>query len=232
MKDIYSLKNSDYKKSNPTYHVQDSPWKAQQILRMISNNKLEVKSIAEIGCGVGEILNQLSLYLPNSTTFIGYDISKDAIEESKEREHERLIFHNQNLLEQNIKFDLLLMIDVFEHVDDYLGFILKAKIKSDYVIFHIPLDLSISALLRNKLIDARKSVGHLHYFSKETALASLDYCDLEILDYSYTNGAISLGNKFRTRLLNLVRRLFFVVNKDLTVRTFGGYSLLVLARNK
>jgi len=232
MKDIYTTENSDYKKNNPTWHVEDSPWKAQQILKMVTNNRLNVKSIVEIGCGVGEILNQLHIQLPNSFTFFGYDISKDAYEESKSRMNERLIFHNQDLLEQDIKFDLLLMIDVFEHVDDYLGFIRKTKSKADYFIFHIPLDLSISALFRNKLIDARKSVGHLHYYSKETALATLDYCNLEILDYFYTNGAISLGGKFRTKLLNLIRRISFFINQDMTVRIFGGYSLLVLAKNK
>lgn len=232
MKDIYSVENSDYKKNNPSWHVEDSPWKAQQILTIIEKNKLIVKSVVEIGCGVGEILNQLYLKLPDDINFFGYDIAKDAYEESKIRTKERLTFHNQDLLLQNIKFDLLLMVDVFEHVDDYLGFIRKAKSKADYFIFHIPLDLSISSLIRNKLIEARKSVGHIHYYSKETALATIEYCDFEILDYSYTNGAISLGDKLRTKLLNILRRIFFILNKDITVRIFGGYSLLVLARNK
>lgn len=232
MSDIYSIENSNYKKLNPTWHVEDSPWKADQIFKIISKNKLELNSIAEIGCGVGEILNQLSSKLPGNVTFSGYDISKDALKESKKRKHERLVFYNEDLLKLKVKFELLLMIDVFEHVDDYIGFISKAKSKADYIIFHIPLDLSISSLLRNKLIHARNSVGHLHYFSKDTALATLDYCDLEIIDFSYTSGAIALGKKLRTKILNLVRSLFFVLNKDLTVKIFGGYSLLVLAKKK
>lgn len=65
------------------------------------------------------------------------------------------------------------MMDVFEHVDDYLGFLKLCKNKTKNTIFHIPLDISAQGILRNKLIAARKSVSHLHYFMKETAIATL-----------------------------------------------------------
>ncbi len=232
MKDIYSNENSDYRNNNPSWHVEDSPWKAQQIYKIIKKNNLYFDTIVEIGCGVGEILNQLYYKLPNNVNLFGYDISKDAYQEAKIRSKERLSFYNEDLLLQNVSFDLLLMIDVFEHVDDYIKFLKSSKSKAKYFIFHIPLDLSVTSIVRNKLIDARNSVGHIHYYSKETALATLEYSNFEIIDYFYTDGAISLGKKIRTRALNLVRKLFFSLNKDFTVRIFGGYSLLVLAKSK
>ena len=38
-------------------------------------------------------------------------------------------------------YDLILCIDVFEHVEDYIGFLKTLKNKSKYHIFNIPLDM-------------------------------------------------------------------------------------------
>jgi len=54
-------RSNEYLKNNPTWHVEDSPWKAKQILKIIGNNNLQPNSICEIGCGAGEILHQLFL---------------------------------------------------------------------------------------------------------------------------------------------------------------------------
>ena len=54
----------EYVERNPTYHVEDSSWKALHILRLIQKNSLEPRAICEIGCGAGEILKQLQSYLP------------------------------------------------------------------------------------------------------------------------------------------------------------------------
>ena len=77
-------------------------------------------------------------------------------------------------------------IDVFEHVEDYFGFLRKLREKAEYKIFHIPLDLSVQTVLRSSpIIKGRKSVGHIHYFTKETALETLKDTGYEIIDYFY-----------------------------------------------
>ncbi len=65
----YVEKNSKYLNNNPTWHEEDSPWKAKQVVKMLSRNKLDINSIVEVGCGVGEILNQLYQILPNNIVF-------------------------------------------------------------------------------------------------------------------------------------------------------------------
>jgi hypothetical protein len=99
-------------------------------------------------------------------------------------------------------------------------------------VFHIPLDLSVQGLLRGRgLMNSREVVGHLHYFVKETALASLRDCGYEIVDCFYTHGAEVLPDRaLRTRLFNLPRRLLRMVDEDFAVRLMGGASLMVLAR--
>jgi hypothetical protein len=105
------------------------------------------------------------------------------------------------------------------------------KNRAQFKVFHIPLDLSVQGLLRGSPLYARTTVGHLYYFVKDTALATLADCGLEILDWNYTHGAEHLPNQlFRTRLLNVPRRLLRAVNEDFAVRLLGGSSMMVLAR--
>jgi 2-polyprenyl-3-methyl-5-hydroxy-6-metoxy-1,4-benzoquinol methylase len=228
---IYTVENGDYYLKNPNWHTEDSPWKARQAYKMIFKNQLKPKTVVEIGCGAGEILNQLHQILPKETAFIGYDISIDAIKLAKSKEKERLTFKLENLIEQDVNYDLLLMMDVFEHVEDYISFLRKSKEKANFKLFHIPLDISVSSVLRNKIMVSRNLVGHLHYFTKETALATLKDSGYEILDYFYTAGSIDLPKtNIKTKLLKFPRQLLFSMNKDFAVNLLGGYSLLVLAK--
>ncbi|MGH2649253.1 MAG: class I SAM-dependent methyltransferase [Ginsengibacter sp.] len=229
--EIYTKENGDYLQNNPTWHVEDSPWKAKQILKIFDRNGINPKSIAEIGCGAGEILNQLYLAMPQDVIFTGYDISTDAIKIAKQREKDRLIFKHENFLETHENFDLLLMIDVFEHVDDYLGFLRSCLGKAKNTIFHIPLDITVQGVFRNKLIGDRKSLGHLHFFTKETAIATLVDSGYEIIDFLYTAGSLDLPKKtIKSKFAVLPRKLLFKINNDFAVRTLGGFSLLVLTK--
>jgi 2-polyprenyl-3-methyl-5-hydroxy-6-metoxy-1,4-benzoquinol methylase len=229
---IYTEENGEYLKNNPTWHIEDSPWKAKQILKMLSRNPINPKSIAEIGCGAGEIVNQLHQAMPNDVSFTGYDISGDAIGLAKQREKDRLKFEHSNFLEINSKYDLVLMMDVFEHVEDYLGFLKQCKSKAKNTIFHIPLDITMMKIWKNGLISKRKSVGHLHYFMKETALATLVDSGYEIIDFFYTEEFIDLSVRktIKSKLFYVLHKSLYKINKDLAVRMFGGVSLLVLAK--
>jgi SAM-dependent methyltransferase len=230
----YGAENSNYLQTNPTWHVEDSPWKASQILKMLERNKLQPKSVVEVGCGAGEILNQLQQRLTDKTIqFSGYEIAPDAFKLAQTRQKENLQFYFEDLLQTDNRFDLLLMIDVFEHVDDYLGFIRKCGTRADYKIFHIPLDISLWSVLTNYPIGARKQVGHLHYFMKDTALATLQDAGEEVLDWFYTPGVMELYNKnmnFKERIINGLRRFLYWLKPDLGVKTFGGFSILALTK--
>lgn len=200
---------------------------------MLERNNLKPRSIVEIGCGAGEILNQLFKQMPADTILAGYEISPDAFELCLQRQQERLTFFQENLLSKDAHYDLLLMMDVFEHVDDYIGFIKASAQKATCKIYHIPLDISVSSVLRNVLSRVRKEVGHLHYFTKDTAIATIEYTGQTVIDSFYTAGAIELNNRshtWKTRLLNFPRKILFKFWPDMAVKLMGGYSLLVLAK--
>jgi len=224
--------SGEYVEKNPTYHIEDSPWKAQQILKMVSKRGLQPASVCEIGCGAGEILNQLQPHFSKETRFYGYEISPQAFALCKQKENERLQFFCQDLLTiETNSFDLLLCIDVFEHVEDFMGFLRKLRQKAIYKLFHIPLDMSVQNVLRcTPIVRVRTKSGHLHYFSRETALLALQDTGYEILDWLYTPSSLDRGKTLKAKFAKLPRKIFSLINADLTVRILGGYSLLVLTK--
>lgn len=223
----------EYLGKNPTWHAEDSAWKAGKILKIIEDNKIQPRSVGEVGCGAGEILNQLYLKMPESVSFSGYEISPQAFALCQEKQTDRLRFYLKDLLaDESAVFDVLLVIDVFEHVEDYLGFLKKIRAKGSYKIFHIPLDISVQSVGRNTpILKTRKDVGHIHYFTKDTALAALNDAGYEIMDYFYTASAIDLPAKsWLSWLTRWPRKIMYLINQDLAVRLLGGYSLMVLAK--
>lgn len=221
-----------YFDDNPTWHVEDSPWKAEHIRRMIEQNRIAHHQIAEIGCGAGEILVQLQKTLAESTEFFGYDISPQAISMAESKANSNLKFFCEDLLMLDKHFDLLLVIDVIEHVEDYLGFMRSLKSKASQVILHIPLDISSQAVVRkNSFLNTRAEVGHLHYFTEETALASIRDSGFEVVDHFLTAGSVELsGGGFKRKLASLPRSLLSLVSPSFAAKLLGGFSVMALAR--
>ena len=128
--------------------------------------------------------------------------------------------------------DLVLLIDVFEHVDDYMGFLKRLSGLGKAFVFHIPLDLNAQGLMRGSMLKSRANVGHLHYFSKDTALATLEDTGYQVKAWRFTGSSQHAGRStrpLRTRIANLPRRLLFPIAPETTALLMGGYSLLVLA---
>ena len=124
----------------------------------------------------------------------------------------------------------MLCIDVLEHVEDFFSFLRNLRRRGKASIFHIPLDMNTQMVARKKaIISVREAVGHLHYFSKDTALAVLRECGYAVDTWSYTPSGSERPSSLKQRLLKIPRQLSFKINKDLTVRLMGGYSLIVYA---
>jgi SAM-dependent methyltransferase len=231
MKNIYV--DGQYSQQNPNWHQEDSAWKAQQILGIIRRHNLQPKSICEIGCGAGEILAELHKEM-KTTSFTGYELSPQAYELCVKREAERLRYSLSNLLDTEARFDVLLCIDVFEHVPDYLSFLEGLRRHAKHFVFHIPLDLSLLSMVRpQRLLQTRYEVGHLHMFSCELALAVLKDTGFEVVQSVFTSGACELSGgrrRLRTFLANIPRYCIGAASKRLSTLMFGGYSLLVLAK--
>ena len=225
--------NEEYLKNNPTWGLEDARFKADKISRMLKKHRLTPKSVVDVGCGAGGVLSELHAILPEDTYFYGYDISPHAIQFCQNIKKDRIEYGISDIASVNKNdFDLMLALDVFEHLEDYYAFLRELRGKGTYKIFHIPLEMCAQTVIRMKpLLGARKQVGHLHYFTKDIALTVLKETGYEIIDYLYTTDDFDIIFKSpRTFLAKLPRSLAFAIHKDLAVRILGGYSLLVLAK--
>tara|TARA_Y100001980_G_C14498584_1_gene274805 strand:+ start:499 stop:1200 length:702 start_codon:yes stop_codon:yes gene_type:complete len=223
-----------YIKERPSWHSEDSKWKAEKILELIKRNSLNPTYITEVGCGVGEILSSLHQNMSADCIFNGYDISPQAIKKAKLVENPRLMFHNEDVLDSNFtkKWDILLVIDVIEHVEDIFNFLRGIRSLGRYKVFHIPLDLSVLSVIRAKpLILSRNQVGHIHYFNFELALSILQETGYEVCDYFFTNGSIDLPrNTLKSWALKLPRTILNKISPRINAHFLGGSSMMILAK--
>jgi len=225
--------DGSYAEVNPDWHQADSKWKAERIVKMMARHSLDVHSVCEVGCGAGEILVCLQKQLSSGTRIVGYEPSPQAFHIASSKATAGLSFVQGASVDGSEHFDLMLLIDVIEHISDYLGALRTFRKSARYFIFHIPLDLSVLSVLREwPLIKRRRKVGHLHYFTKKTAIASLTDTGYSITDFFYTE--INRPEERRSVTTILLRRLpLWIMSHlgfmELGVRIFGDHSLLILA---
>jgi SAM-dependent methyltransferase len=220
-----------YEVLHPTWHAEDSEWKGTQVIAMLSRNRIDPRTVCEIGCGAGGILRMLQRHLSPDCQFTGYEISPQAHARCAEHGNQSLRFILGNLLEQPPSgLDLLLCMDVVEHVQDYLAFLKQVKQHGHQKLFHVPLDLSVQGILREVPEAVRSSAGHLHYFTRKLFFEALQETGYKVLDWNYTPAAIDLpARSLAMACAKWPRKTLFALSPELAVRILGGYSLLVLA---
>ena len=246
-RDLYT--SGEYLQKNPLWHADESPWKAKHVLQMIARNKIAPKTVCDVGCGAGEVLHLVHEGMHGECRCWGYEISPQAFGLSHRLSSETLQFKLADIRqEDDAHFDLMLLMDVIEHLEDYFSFLRELQPKAEYKILHIPLDISVRTVLLGKLTDFRAAYGHLHYFTKDVALQMLRDAGYEVIDYLYTWQANSLqyvwdenkqnpwklmrklaGFVVRT-LLGLPSQVLFAIHEDFAARIMGQWRLLVLAR--
>ena len=226
--------SDEYGHFNPSWDIEDSPWKAKKIVEILTAARCKPTSICEVGCGAGGVLAELRRLLPDAELF-GYDVAPAAAKFWSRHTPAKIRFEVGDFFELTKRhFDLLLILDVIEHLQDPFDFLAKLREYAEMFVFHIPIDLSAVNVLREKpLMHSRLKVGHIHYFTKELALSMLRECGYDILNWRYT-GATFMSPKrdWKTRMASLPRRLAYSVNKDWGVRLLGGETLMVLAQRE
>jgi hypothetical protein len=75
------------------------------------------------------VLSQLQPHLPKDCLCWGFDVAPDAIAMCRESCNDNLTFSVRDVRRDgcNAFFDLVLMLDVFEHVEDYMGLVRDVK---------------------------------------------------------------------------------------------------------
>ena len=221
--------SGEYAEATTTWHDEDAPFKARWIADLLSAERYRPRSVVDVGCGTGGVLAGLHARWPDAT-LVGYELAPDAIAMAR-RFHPEIEVREGDPRETQEHFDLAILADVFEHVEDYLGFLRSVSTLADRLICHIPLEISVQTALRERPFNAtREALGHLHYFNATTALATMSEAGYRVQAFRYTAGALELPNRtMKRRVAGLPRRALGRVSPRWSARLLGGYSLLVLA---
>jgi SAM-dependent methyltransferase len=221
-----------YYQKNPGWDDDYTEWKAGIIHGLLKKNHVHPKTVVEVGCGAGGVLEHLSILDKDIQQLKGFDISPDAIALAMKKTRGKLSFFNEDFTATpHEPSDLLLCIDVLEHVDDMYGFLAKIKPAARNAVFHIPLDVSCRTILKpHVMLQQRQAVGHIHYFSKEMAEWALNDCGFKILDWIYTKPAVDWerSTSIKRTIKKTLRNFSYAINKDLSAKLWGGYSIMIL----
>jgi SAM-dependent methyltransferase len=217
-----------YLHSNNTWHEEDSPYKAELVKSTIIKNSIEFASCADIGCGAGLVTEILAKTFPDSS-FTGYDVSSDAKGFWGHRlAAANLTYLNEDFLAAKEKYDLILCLDVIEHVEDYFGFLRAIRSKGKAFIFNVPLDMNAMRIFTPGIKYARERYGHLHYFNEYSALETLKDCGFEIKNrFLSAPFAQLLPRNFLQALIVLPRLILMSFGKSFGSKVLGGYSLVI-----
>lgn len=216
-----------YLARHPGWHEKAADWKAAQVLSLLSDRGLAPTSVVDIGCGTGGVLEVIADALPG-TRLVGYDISGQAVTLVERSGRVELRVGTPGDVHEH--YDLMLSLDVLEHVEDYIGFLRSLRPIADSFVFHIPLDMSAQSVARERpLLAARSMLGHLHYFTRATALASLETAGFKIVCDRLLFPSDMPDRQVKTRIANVPRDVGRRLRPRLSARILGGSTLLVLA---
>lgn len=223
--------DGQYLENNKAWGAEDSPYKASLVIDCITQNGIGFATCADVGCGAG-LVTEILAEKYSDAAFTGYEPSQDAQRFWNDRKRlANLSYTNRNIFEEERPADLVLCLDVFEHVEDYFGFLRALRNKGKSFIFNIPLDMNLMKILTPGIRYAREEVGHLHYFSEYTALQTLRDCGYKIRGHRLSVAYLAtMPRNIRQWLVLPFRLITIAFGKSLAARVFGGISLVVYAQ--
>lgn len=161
-----------------------------------------IKSVLEIGCATGVLLD--SIFEGINLEKTGIDISDENILFAKSQRPDIKFF--SGTFDEYLKLDLnrrssvIILSDILEHVEDDVDLLKKAGLYSDIVLLNLPLEKVKEYFGRNYGVDDKE--GHLRAYSTEDAIELCVNSNMEIM-YS-TEKKYVLEPVFRKYLLDKI----------------------------
>ena len=175
MNDIYN--NGSYLVTNPSLHTEDSGFKFEQIqdfLDLIEIDNSQI-SILDVGGGAGVIGKKICQYYHGkglSVEFTAIDLSTEMLEiQQKNNPYIGKVINSSICEIESGNYDLVLMIDVIEHIPDYVNTAKNINNIARYVLYNIPIEINFFDILRNIKMKGNyyrmqeKLIGHINRFS-------------------------------------------------------------------
>lgn len=173
--------SGEYISRNPTLDVEDTPWKLSKIIPLAEvfaarHNSAKVK-ILDVGGGAGMVLKGLSDFLATRELEVekyALDLSREMLEIQKRNNPDIVLLSQESIESTSFKdkeFDLVLMVDVLEHIPDLSAALKELRRIAKYVIYKVPIENNLYYNILNLIKlgglrrDIFQQVGHVHFFS-------------------------------------------------------------------
>ena len=213
--------NGTYINNNPALHAEDSDYKFEYIKKLISSinfsgNRIKV---LDVGGGAGLIAAKTCRYLTEtqgkSVDCHALDISSDILDvQCANNNYISKAMIDIGEAERESGYDLVLLIDVIEHMIEHHEIAEKINNISRNIIYNIPIEKNIMDFLRNIYMRGEYygsqtlSLGHVHFFSSCSAkrFVSLHHKIVDsifaeysghILNSNHPDYLVQKSNKFR-----------------------------------
>ncbi|MCK5590399.1 MAG: glycosyltransferase, partial [Candidatus Pacebacteria bacterium] len=236
--------SGEYAQKNPTWHEEDAPWKIKKIIKVIDDEFIDAidedVQLIDVGCGTGQILKGIYQFLEMKnikTVAIGFDFSEEIIEKAKQNFPEgdfRCAKFDQTLGKAKDSKQIVLLIDILEHLENPVELLKQVKKTCDYAICHLPLEDNFEVNHRRLKGHFTKTVGHLHFYNKQNAIKLFKDNGFEIKKMIYTCSDVSADYKLKSLPRRLIaqpiRKLFFKISPEFTAKVLGNCSLMVLLK--
>jgi SAM-dependent methyltransferase len=223
--------------ADPARHAADAAFKVEAFVNLLKSVarrvQLQIKSMADVGCGSGDVAVELKRLLPSagySPEIEAWDISPHI----NQVQREGIKFIHGDFCAADHIVDLVTLFDVVEHIPGPTDFLRQIASRCRWIGLHIPLDNCWNSAMRNLYRDNLRDPGHLICLDAPAALTLLSMAGLTTIDFEYTLGFRAPCSKM-TRLQRMaypVRALIAGFSPWLLSKTLCGVSLIVLAKGR
>ncbi len=192
-----------------------------------------VRTILDVGCGTGGLLEGLVRRLPAVERGLGIDIAEDAIRLADRFRGKDLPIELRcgTIADVDGTFDLAVVSHVLEHVVDPAAFLEEVFSRATVAYINVPIEFNVLYAARAGVQKGQYvKYGHVHFFN-EAFLDEFLVCNgYEIIERGY-------GTEFRAqkhaglgRVVHFLREALGLFGRGRAARWLGGFSYQVLIR--
>ena len=215
-----------YAARHPTWHAEDSGHKARAVWKFATRLGLRPSRVVDVGCGAGGVTARLRHVWPSIE---GWDPSPVAIEMAK-AQHPDCSFACGQFETSAQHVDVLLCLDVVEHVHDDVELLRALSQRADHLIFRVPLDWSLLDASRpRRLRQTLEHWGHVQLYDRRTLERRFHEAGLHVHAVRYDRVPPGAPRTWLGRITGALRDLGDAICPRPVAWLLGGWSVLVYA---
>jgi len=198
---------------------------------LLPKDKLRV---LDLGCGDGKttflIRDALKDLGFNGIKVYGYDIHPKILKFKGDKD---VTFVRKDITRIKKKFDLIVLLDVIEHIPDPVETLRKISKSAKFILLYLPLEDCFLIKLRNLFRKRIKQSGHLIFLDICSAFNLAAMAGIKTIDYRLSPGYTAPCG-LQTVLQKITypwRKLIYWISPSLLQSTLGGVSLMIFGYN-